>query len=556
MTTTLDSTPRATLPRGRAGRALAVVVSGIASFGAVGQPAERSAPITLYVGEAHVINEPGVRRIAVGNGKVLQATALDDRQVLVLPEAPGQTTLVLWGRAGAERSLVFNVLPADTARLLAEVRAMLGEARKVSARVVGDKIVVEGAEVSEEVSNRIAEVARRYPQVVNLLPRVGQERMIAMDVKFIEIRRELLENIGVKWGGSAQGPTFQVIGDLFRGNALRPGGAAEGSGLQVAPRVAPFAGSLSIAMTLGSMLNFLVQSGDAVILAEPRLSCRSGGTARFIAGGELPIPVAGALGTASVGFKEYGIKFDVSPVASDSGLIAARIATEISAINFEVAVRQVPGLTKRRAETDVNLRENETLVIAGLITEEGARNMDRVAGASELPVLGPLFRSRQFRDRQTELVVFITPRFVDGGPMPTEAAAIGMRPMPEATRLLRPVGTPPGVPDGYPADLAVPGRAAAPLSPSSAPPSSSPSSSWRPAQPGSLPAPAASVGTVPAAASAPPAPVWPRSTPRPPGGGGPGDATAPTALPEPFDGDDRGAATRFRTTRDRLRIID
>ena len=95
-------------------------------------------------------------------------------------------------------------------------------------------------------------------------------------------------------------------------------------------------------------------------------------------------------------------------------MIAAKIATEISAINFEIAVKDVPGLTKRRAETEVNLRDSETLVIAGLLTDESARNMDRVAGASELPVLGPLFRSRQFRDRQTELVVFITPRFVQG----------------------------------------------------------------------------------------------------------------------------------------------
>ena len=333
------------------------------------QPSMGTVPISLYVGEAHVLNEPGVRRIAVGNGKVLQATALDERQVLVLPEAPGQSTVLLWGRSGPERRYVFNVLPADTGRLHAEIEALIAGARNVTARVVADKVIVEGADVPEEIASRIAEIARRYPQVVNLLPRVGHERMIAMDVKFIEIRRELLENIGIKWGGAAQGPTFQVIGDAFRSPALRPGGAAEGSGLQIGPRISPLAGSLSLVSSLTSMLNFLVQSGDALILAEPRLSCRSGGTARFVAGGELPIPISGALGTASVAFKEYGIKFDVSPVATESGLIAARIATEISAINFEVAVKDVPGLTKRRAETDVNLRENETLVIAGLLSE-------------------------------------------------------------------------------------------------------------------------------------------------------------------------------------------
>jgi pilus assembly protein CpaC len=418
--------------------AIRAAVAGclLAAAPAAAQSNDRPGPITLYVGEAHVLNEPGVRRIAVGNGKVIQATALDERQVLVLPEAPGQSTLVLWGRTGPERSYVFNVLGADTARLLAEIRAMLGTGGRVSARAVGDKVLIEGSEVSEEMSARIAEIASRYPQVINLLPRIGLERMIAMDVKFVEIRRELLENIGVKWSGAAQGPSFQILGDLHRSDALRPGGAAEGTGLDVRARVPPFATSLSLLSSLGSMLNFLVQSGDAVILAEPRLSCRSGGSARFVAGGELPIPISGALGTASVGFKEYGIKFDVSPVASESGLIAARISTEISAINFEVSVKDVPGLTKRRAETDVNLRENETLVIAGLLTDESTRTMDRVAGAGELPILGPLFRSRQFRDRQTELVVFITPRFVSGGPMTPEGAALGLAPMRDPTRVL------------------------------------------------------------------------------------------------------------------------
>ncbi len=393
-------------------------------------------PINLYVGQAHVLNERDVRRMAVGNGKVIQATALDDRQVLVLPEAPGQSTLVVWGKSGPERSYVFNVLAADTARLVTEVQAMLGQAAKVTARVVGDKVLIEGSEVSEELSNRIAEIARRYPQVVNLVPRLGMERMIAMDVKFVEIRRELLEDFGVKWAGSAQGPSFQVIGDAYRSPELRPGGLAEGTAMEVRNRIWPLASSLSIASAIASRLNFLVQSGDAAILAEPRLSCRSGGSARFVAGGELPIPVSGALGNASVAFKEYGIKFDVSPVASESGVIAARIATEISSINFEVTVKDVPGLTKRRAETDVNLRESETLVIAGLLTDEGSRNMDRVAGASELPVLGGLFRSRQFRDRQTELVVFITPRFVSGGPMTPAAQAITPAPMRSARRLL------------------------------------------------------------------------------------------------------------------------
>jgi Flp pilus assembly secretin CpaC len=372
------------------------------------------AALELYVGQAHVLDEGDVRRIVIGNGKVIQATALDDRQVLIIPEAPGQSTLHLWGRNGTQRSIVVNVIPADAARLIDEIRAMLGSASNVRARVVGDKVVVEGGNLSDEQAGRLAEVSKRYPQIVNLVSRVGLERMIAMDVKMVEIRRDQLENLGVRWSGNMSGPAFGIAGDLHRSGAMRPGGIAEGvSGIEVRPRLAPFVTSLGIVSSLTSMINLMVQNGDAAMLAEPSLSCRSGGSAKFVAGGELPIPFTTGLGNASVMFKEYGVKFDVSPVASESGVIAAKIATEISAVNFEVMVKDVPGLTKRRAETEVNLREHETLVIAGLLSEESSHSIDRLPALGELPVLGRLFRSRAFRDRQTELVVFITPRFAD-----------------------------------------------------------------------------------------------------------------------------------------------
>jgi pilus assembly protein CpaC len=373
-----------------------------------------SQPLQLAVGQAHVLDEPDVRRIAIGNGKVLQAAALDERQVLVLPESPGQTTLLIWGRQGPPRSHTIHVIAAEQHRVFEEVRALLSGQGALTVRAVGDKILVEGDPANEEQSARVQEISRRYPGVLNFAGRIGMERMIAMDVKFIEMRRELLEDIGVRWNGSMNGPSFQVLGDGHRSRSLQPGGVGEQAGLEVRPRAWRPGVSLSFASALSSRLQLLVQNGDAVILAEPRLSCRSGGQARFVAGGELPIPVSGALGNTSVAFKEYGIKFDVSPVASSTGVIAARIATEISSINFEVAVKEVPGLIKRRAESEVNLREGETLVIAGLLTDEGTRNLDKIPAAGDLPVLGPLFRSRQFRDRQTELAVFITPRFVEG----------------------------------------------------------------------------------------------------------------------------------------------
>ncbi len=369
--------------------------------------------LELAVGQAHVLTEPFITRIAVGNGKVVQATALDERQVLLVPEAPGQSSLHVWGRRGLQRTYLVNVVPADSQRLVSEVQSMLGPAGNVRVRAVGDKIMVDGENLNEEQSQRLAEIGKRYPQLMNLISKVGMERMIAMDVRILEINRTALENIGVKWNPQATGPTFGIIGDVHRSNSFQPGGVGETVlPSLVRPKIEPFATVLGLASSVTSVLNFLVQNGDAVVLAEPRLSCRSGGSARFVAGGELPIPVTSGIGSVSVVFREYGVKFEIKPVANDAGVIAAAIATEISSIDPTVSVREVPGLLKRRAETDVNLREGETLVIAGLLSEESAADVDKVAGLGEVPVLGRLFRSRRFRDRQSELIVMITPRFV------------------------------------------------------------------------------------------------------------------------------------------------
>ncbi len=423
-----------------AGAAVAGAGAGMGGNAGADTPASISAPVTasttpgagpaassvidLHVGQIHLIDSGPLKRVAIGNGRVLQATALDSGQVLVIPEAPGQSTLHLWAADGTESRYEIHVVPADANRLLAEIRALLGAHSRIGARVVGDKVVLEGSELSEEEAARMQEIERRYPQIVNLISRVGVERMIEMDVRMVEIRRSRLDEIGVRWSASAAGPSFAVLGDLHRSRAFRSGGAAAEAGFDTRSRVMPFATSFGLASSIGSVINLLVQNGDALVLAQPRLSCRSGGSARFVAGGELPVPFASGLGTVSVGFKEYGVKFEVEPLASESGAIAAKIATEISAINFDVQVQDVPGLTKRRAETEVNLRENETLVIAGLLSEDASRSIDKVPGLGELPILGALFRSREFRNNNTELVVFITPRFVTPAGEAQQAALV------------------------------------------------------------------------------------------------------------------------------------
>lgn len=377
--------------------------------------------IDLAIGQAHVLEESNVRRIAVGNGRVVQVTALDKRQILLLPEAAGQSTLHLWGRNGIERHYLINVTATDAKRTASEINRLLHNSPRIRAHAVGDKVVLDGSSPTEEDAYRSAEIVKRYPQAISLISRAGYERMIDMEVRMIEIGRNALDRLGVRWqSGSGvpyaiDGPAFGLIGDFKRSDAFLPGGDAQAAGFPVRPRISPFATAASLAISLTSMVDLLVQNGDAAVLAEPRLSCRSGGSARFVAGGELPLPVLGANGSASVQFKEYGVRFEVSPTVNDDGVISASLQAEISSINPEVSVRDVPGLRKQSAATEVNLREGETLVIAGMLSNEIAGTIDKIPGLGDLPILGKLFRSRRFQNRETELIVLITPRLHAAG---------------------------------------------------------------------------------------------------------------------------------------------
>lgn len=378
--------------------------------------------ITLSLGQGHLMEVGQVLRIALGSGRVLQANWLDDRQLLLIPEAPGETTLHLWLKGGGIRKYQILVTESNSVRLAQDMNLLLGENSGVRARALGERILLEGQNPTEEGAWRAAELVKRYPQVISLVSRRGYEQMINLEVKMIEIGRNALKQLGVRWqGGGAgdwavSGPSFGVIGDFKRSGAFLPeGGAAATRGFAVAPRIHPFATSASMVSSLSSMIDLMVQNGDAAVLAEPRLSTRSGGKARFVAGGELPIPVLSANGAANVDFKEYGVRFEVEPVVNAQGVISASLHTEVSSIDDEVTVMGVPGLRKQSSNTDVNLRPGETLVIAGMVRNEMSGAITKIPGLGDLPILGHLFRSKRFRQRESEMVVLITPRLSEQG---------------------------------------------------------------------------------------------------------------------------------------------
>jgi len=170
--------------------------------------------------------------------------------------------------------------------------------------------------------------------------------------------------------------------------------------------------SFAFASQIASRIDLLQRRGLAETVAEPMLSCRSGGVARFVSGGEVPIPVQDGLGSTDVQYKEYGVILEVRPKADAAGTIYAEVDAELSQIDDSVRVQSFPGFIKRRSATAVNLRAGETLVIAGLLARERGRDRQSVPGFGRLPLAGALFSTRHRLERQTELLVLITPRLV------------------------------------------------------------------------------------------------------------------------------------------------
>jgi pilus assembly protein CpaC len=162
-----------------------------------------------------------------------------------------------------------------------------------------------------------------------------------------------------------------------------------------------------------SRVNAAVAKGDAYVLAAPELATKSGGKAEFLAGGEIPIPKAGALGAVDVEYKKYGMILHISPVIDANNNITAKIETELSHIDAGVTYGGFPGFLTRRTESEVSMRAGETMAISGLIDAETSKAGDSVPLLGSIPILGRLFRSDAFQHRRSDLVIFVTPEVYD-----------------------------------------------------------------------------------------------------------------------------------------------
>ncbi|MDB5796838.1 MAG: ral secretion pathway protein [Paucimonas sp.] len=380
--------------------------------------------IEMFVGESRVFPAPGVGRIAVGNGQIMSAAALDNKEVILFANAPGTSSLFLWNEDGRYQRVKINIVPGDTSRYAREIAAFLSTIPEARASVIGDKVIVEGDKLNDRDLAKIDELAKRYPQIVNFTDRLGWEQMVMLDVKVVEFPVDELRELGLKWsatGGAAAGAIWSPLHHgSQRGLQI---GIQTGTNNQIPITNAgggdtgiPLPAGLNLlsAVNLGlnAQLNLLAQNGRATMLAEPQLAARSGSKASFLAGGEFPYSVSNLNGVTII-FKPYGIKLDILPKVDRSGRIRASIESEVSKIDTSISTVGGPALLTRKTNTEFNVQSGETMVLSGLIQIDNSTNIDKVPLLGDIPVLGALFRSRRFQNRETELVVFVTPTVVD-----------------------------------------------------------------------------------------------------------------------------------------------
>lgn len=229
------------------------------------------------------------------------------------------------------------------------------------------------------------------PIAMPVLTPLQAESTILIKAKLIEVRTSALRDIGVDWADVVAGPVFRTPDHL------------------------------ALKAAVDSAIHLLVNRGDARLLAEPTLTCINGGQADFLVGGEVPIPVQNQDGALNVVFKQFGVILNVEPQANAAGLIRTKVGVEVSSVDQANSVLGIPGFATRKTNTEMNVQSGEPMIIAGLFSAADAKTVAKVPGLGSLPILGELFKSRQFRRGETELVVLVTPQIM--GANSTEAVA-------------------------------------------------------------------------------------------------------------------------------------
>lgn len=392
-----------------------------ATLPAQSEQVQGSAPLRVMVGKSLLINttEP-IKRISVTDPSIASALPITPTQILVHGKTPGEVSLLIWDELERSRSFDLRV-DVDVSACAEEEHRVFPE-EQISVTPSRSAIVLSGHVSTEDVAKRAGELASAYsPKVVNVLTfgPVGAQEVL-LQVKFAEVDRTAMTQMGINFISTGAANTIGTVTT----------GQYGGFGTQTINPTSSSTPTTTTSTTLNNVLNLFVFRPDinfgAVIealetknllqiLSEPNLIAVNGQKASFLAGGQFPFPIVqpGQGFTAvTISFKDFGVHLDFTPVIMPNGNIHLHVAPEVSTLDFSNALTisgfTVPALSTRRAETEFELQDGQSFVIAGLMDNRVTDIYNKIPGLGDIPILGNFFKSKSVQKSNSELMVLCT----------------------------------------------------------------------------------------------------------------------------------------------------
>jgi pilus assembly protein CpaC len=374
-------------------------------------------PLNVPMNRAVVVeSDTPFSELSIANPGIADISTLSDKTIYVLGKAPGRTTMTLLAPDGKLISNIEVHVTPDIEEFKERLQQILpGE--KIEVRTANDGIVMSGTVSSTAKLDRALDLASRYaPDHVSNLMMVGGTQQVMLKVRFAEMQRSVEKSLSssLALGGGTSAGALGATGTLAQQTAdnIDKGFVQLKDGTQGALALGFTAGSLQF----GVLLEALESKGVVRTLAEPNLTALSGQEAKFLAGGEYPIPVASGTGTVSIEYKPFGVEMSFTPTVIEGNLINLQINASVSSIDTTTTLQSagvtVNAFKRRETSTTVEMRDGESFAIAGLLQDDFTDLNGQVPWLGDIPVLGALFRSADYQRKQSELVIIVTPHLV------------------------------------------------------------------------------------------------------------------------------------------------
>ncbi len=387
-----------------------------------------SSALNVPMNRAVVVeSETPFAELSIANPGIADISTLSDRTIYVLGKAPGRTTLTLLGGDGR---LITNVevrVSPDIAEFKERLRQILpGE--PIEVRTANDGIVLSGTVSSTGRMDRALDLAQRYaPERVSNLMTVGGTQQVMLKVRFAEmqrsVRKALSSSLAISGGTGTSALQAATNEGLSQGaSILDTSQTTTITDSEGAFKFGVGIGSLQV----GVLLEALESKGVVRTLAEPNLTALSGQEASFLAGGEYPVPVSSGTDKITVTYKPFGIELTFTPRVLADDVINLDLKAAVSGIDstatYDDGTISISGFRRRETSTVVELRDGESFAIAGLVQDDFEDLSGQVPWLGDIPVLGSLFRSAEYKRKQSELVIIVTAHLVT----PTRGEALAL----------------------------------------------------------------------------------------------------------------------------------